>query len=62
MRLLTPKAVEGYASVRDDEACMLVRSLYNETEQGEVPIDSAKLAGRCNKVSDTFQVIEAEQR
>jgi hypothetical protein len=46
MRLLTPKAIEGYASVLDYEACMLVRSLYNGAKQGEVPIDPAKLAGR----------------
>ena len=46
MRLLTPKAIEGYASVLDYEAHMLVRSLYNESKQGEVPIDPAKLAGR----------------
>lgn len=46
MRLLTPKAIEGYAGVLDYEAHMLVRSLYNETKQGELPIDPAKLAGR----------------
>jgi hypothetical protein len=46
MRLLTPKAIEGYASVLNYKAHMLVRSLYNETRQREVPIDLTKLVGR----------------
>lgn len=46
MWLLTPKAIEEYTNVLDYEAHMLVRSLYNETKQGQVPINPAKLAGR----------------
>jgi hypothetical protein len=46
MWLLTPKAMEGYANVLDYEALTLVRSLYNETKQGEVPVNPANQAGR----------------
>lgn len=44
--LLTPKAVEGYASVLDYESHILVRSLYHESMQGALPINPAHYAGR----------------
>jgi cytochrome P450 len=44
--LLTPKAVEGYASQIDYESHILLRSLYNESKQGTLPINPAHYAGR----------------
>jgi len=38
-------STQGYASVLDYEAHMLVHSHYNKTRQGKVPINPVKLAG-----------------
>jgi len=46
MQLLTPKAIQGYASVLDYEAHILVRSMYYETRMGTVPINPAHFVGR----------------
>ncbi|KAJ7122820.1 cytochrome P450 [Mycena epipterygia] len=46
MQFLTPKAIDGYAQVLDYEACILVRSFYNESKQGTLAIDPASYAGR----------------
>ena len=46
MQLLTQKAIQGYASVLDYEAHILMRSMYNETRMGKLPIDPAHFVGR----------------
>ena len=46
MQLLTPKAIQGYASVLDYEAHILVRSMYYETRAGALPINPARFVGR----------------
>jgi hypothetical protein len=46
MSLLTPQAVQGYASVLDYESHILVRSLYHESMRGALPINPAHYAGR----------------
>jgi hypothetical protein len=46
MQLLTPKAIQGYASVLDYEAHILVRSMYYETKLGTSPINPAHFVGR----------------
>ncbi|KAJ7477180.1 cytochrome P450 [Mycena galericulata] len=46
MQFLTPKAITGYASVLDYEACILVRSLYYESKRGTLPLDPSSYAGR----------------
>ncbi|KAF8264111.1 cytochrome P450 [Lactarius quietus] len=45
-QLLTQKAIQGYASVLDYEAHILVRSLYHESRMGTLPINPAHFAGR----------------
>ena len=45
-QLLTQKAIEGYASVLDYEAHILVRSLYYESRMGTLPINPAHFVGR----------------
>ena len=46
MQLLTPKAIQGYASVLDYEAHILVRSMYYETKMGKLPINPLHYVGR----------------
>ena len=46
MQVLTPKAIQGYASVLDYEAHILIRSMYNETQMGKLPINPAHFVGR----------------
>jgi hypothetical protein len=46
MQALNPKAIQGYASVLDYEAHILIRSLYYETQMGKLPIDPAHFVGR----------------
>lgn len=46
MTLLTPKAIEGYAHVLDYEAHILIKSLYNAAEGGNLPVNPAHYAGR----------------
>ena len=46
MQVLNPKAVQGYASVLDYEAHILVRSIYHETRMGTIPINPAHFVGR----------------
>lgn len=46
MQLLTPKAIQGYSSILDYEAHILIRSLYEETKGGKLPINPAHYAGR----------------
>ncbi|KAF8257885.1 cytochrome P450 [Lactarius quietus] len=43
-QLLTQKAIQGYASVLDYEAHILVRSLYHESRMGTLPINPAHFA------------------
>ena len=45
-QVLTPKAIQGYASVLDYEAHILVRSLYHGSKLGTLPIDPAHFTGR----------------
>ncbi|KAF9258035.1 cytochrome P450 [Marasmius fiardii PR-910] len=55
--ILTPKIVEGYSSQLDYESRMLVQSLYQDTKQGEVPVNPARYVGRYvlnNMLSITF--------
>jgi hypothetical protein len=44
--ILAPKVVEGYSAALDYEAHMLIRSLYQDTKQGEVPVNPARYVGR----------------
>ncbi|KAH9958673.1 cytochrome P450 [Lactifluus volemus] len=46
MQLLTPKAIQGYSSVLDYEAHILVRSLYHKSKMGTLPVNPAHSAGR----------------
>ena len=46
MQVLNPKAIQGYASVLDYEAHILVRSMYLETRMGTTPINPAHFIGR----------------
>jgi hypothetical protein len=46
MQVLNPKAVQGYTSVLDYEARILVRSMYFETKMGTMPIDPTHFVGR----------------
>jgi len=46
MQVLNPKAIQGYASVLDYEAHILVQSMYFETKMGTAPIDPAHFVGR----------------
>ncbi len=46
MQLLTPKAIQGYASVLDYEAHILIRSMYYETKMGKSPINPGHFVGR----------------
>jgi hypothetical protein len=45
-QLLTPKAIQGYASVLDYEAHILVRSLYHKSKMGTLPVNPAHYTGR----------------
>jgi cytochrome P450 len=46
MQVLNPKVIQGYASVLDYEAHILVRSMYFETRMGTMPINPAHFVGR----------------
>jgi hypothetical protein len=46
MQLLNPKAIQGYASVLDYEAHILIRSLYHASKMGSLPVNPAHIAGR----------------
>jgi hypothetical protein len=46
MQVLNPKAIQGYASVLDYEALILVRSMYFETRMGITPINPANFVVR----------------
>lgn len=46
MQLLTPRAIQGYASVLDYEAHILIRSLYHKSKKGTLPINPAHFLGR----------------
>ncbi|KAG6855886.1 hypothetical protein H0H87_009709 [Tephrocybe sp. NHM501043] len=45
-QVLTPKALQGYAGIMDYEAHMFIRSLYDESKQGRLPINPAHYTGR----------------
>ncbi|KAG6911006.1 hypothetical protein DXG01_005421 [Tephrocybe rancida] len=45
-QLLTPKALKGYVDAMDYEAHTLVRSLYEETNRGVVPVNPTHFCGR----------------
>jgi cytochrome P450 len=56
-QLLSVKAIQGYASVLDYEAHILVRSLYHESKMGTLPINPAHFTGRFalnNMLTITF--------
>jgi cytochrome P450 len=44
--ILAPRAVAGYSATLEYEAHMLIKSLYHDTEQGKVPVNPARYAGR----------------
>jgi hypothetical protein len=46
MQLLNLKAIQGYGSVLDYEAHILIRSMYYETGMGKLPINPAHFVGR----------------
>jgi hypothetical protein len=46
MQVLNPKVIQGYASMLDYEAHILVRSMYFETKMGTMPINPAHFVGR----------------
>ena len=46
MQVLNSQAVQGYASVFDYEARILVQSMYHETRMGMIPINPAHFVGR----------------
>ena len=46
MQLLTPKAMQSYADVLDYEARIMIRSLFNVTKQGALPVNPGHYAGR----------------
>ena len=46
MQVLNPNAIQGYASVLDYEAHILVRSMYYETKVGTLPVNPAHFVGR----------------
>jgi hypothetical protein len=46
MQLLNPQAIQGYSSVLDYEAHILVRSLYHESKMGTLPVNPAHFVGR----------------
>jgi hypothetical protein len=46
LQVLSPKVIQGYASVLDYEAHILVRSMYFETRMGTMPINPAHFVGR----------------
>ncbi|KAF7352574.1 Cytochrome P450 2F2 [Mycena venus] len=46
MLFLTPKAIEGYGHVIEYEAFVLVRSLYADSQQGNLAVDPASYADR----------------
>ncbi|KDR71228.1 hypothetical protein GALMADRAFT_143937 [Galerina marginata CBS 339.88] len=43
---LNPKAMQGYAAVMDYESHILIKSLFEESLQGKLPINPAHFAGR----------------
>ncbi|KAG6916524.1 hypothetical protein DXG01_006465 [Tephrocybe rancida] len=45
-QVLTPKALQGYVGVMDYESHILVRSLYEESNQGLHPVNPAHFCGR----------------
>jgi cytochrome P450 len=56
-QLLNPKAIQGYASVLDYEAHILIRSMYYETAMGKLPIYPAHFVARYalnNMLTITF--------
>ncbi|KAG6831335.1 hypothetical protein H0H92_011250 [Tricholoma furcatifolium] len=44
-QVLTPKAMQGYTDIMDYEAHMFIRSLYDESKQGALPINPAHYTG-----------------
>ena len=46
MQVLTPKAVQGYAHVLSYEAHIFIRSLYDESKKGTLPISPSHYTGR----------------
>ncbi|KAG6865531.1 hypothetical protein C0991_001724 [Blastosporella zonata] len=45
-QVLTPKALEGYEGIMDYESHMFIRSLYDESRKGLLPINPAHYTGR----------------
>lgn len=45
-QVLTPKAMQGFAAILDYESHILVKSLYEEGQKGQRPINPANYCGR----------------
>ncbi|KAG6855791.1 hypothetical protein H0H87_010804 [Tephrocybe sp. NHM501043] len=45
-QVLTPKAIQGYADIMDYEAHIFIRSLFEESKQGQLPINPSHYCGR----------------
>ncbi len=46
MQALNPRAVQEFTSVLDYETHILVRSMYQETKKGTIPVNPARFVGR----------------
>ena len=46
MQVLNPRAVQGFTSVLDYEAHILVQSMYHETRNGTIPVNPARFISR----------------
>ena len=46
MQILSPKAIAGYSSTLDNEAHILLGSLYKAAMGGKLPIDPVYYVGR----------------
>ena len=46
MQMLNPKAIESFTSVMEYESHILIKSLYEQGKNGELPINPAHYTGR----------------
>ncbi|KXN88563.1 Phenylacetate 2-hydroxylase [Leucoagaricus sp. SymC.cos] len=55
--ILAPRVLEDYAATLEYEAHILIKSMYHDTQQGKMPVNPARYAGRYvlnNMLSITF--------
>ncbi|KAF8910457.1 cytochrome P450 [Gymnopilus junonius] len=45
-QVLTPKAMQGFASIMDYESHIFIKSLYKQGQKGKLPVNPAHYAGR----------------